>query len=53
MKCDKCGGTIPGGEKRNLRGQTLCEDCLIFLLSPAKTFDPWAVHRAKPNQKST
>jgi hypothetical protein len=47
MKCDKCGGTIPEGEERTLRGQTLCEDCLVVLLSPVKTCDPWAVHSAK------
>jgi hypothetical protein len=47
MKCDKCGGTIPEGEERSLRGQTLCEDCLVVLLSPVKACDPWAVHSAR------
>lgn len=30
-----------------LRGQVLCEDCYMDLLSPAKACDPWAVHSAK------
>jgi hypothetical protein len=38
---------IPEGEKMELHGQILCEDCYMDLLSPAKACDPWAVYSAK------
>jgi len=47
MQCDKCKENIRAGEERELHGQTLCEDCYIDVLSPAKACDPWAVHSAK------
>jgi len=47
MKCDKCEETIEEGEERELHGRTLCEDCYIDGLSPAKACDPWAVYSAK------
>ena len=47
MICDKCKNTVKAGEERERYGQTLCEDCYIDALSPAKTCDPWAVHSAK------
>ncbi len=47
MKCDKCKQEIKEGEDRQLYSQTLCEDCYIDTLSPAKACDPWAVHSAK------
>jgi hypothetical protein len=47
MKCDRCQSTIPDGEERELRGQNLCEDCYMDVLSPARACDPWAVHTAK------
>lgn len=47
MKCDKCRDSIKEGEGMELRGQTLCENCYIDALSPAKACDPWAVYGAK------
>jgi hypothetical protein len=51
MKCDRCKENIEKGEERELHGQTLCEDCLIDTLSPAKACDPWAVYSAKSFSK--
>jgi len=34
-----------------LHGRTLCEDCYIEALSPAKACDPWAVYSAKSFSK--
>jgi hypothetical protein len=51
MTCDKCGENIKEGEQRELHGRTLCEDCYIDVLSPAKTCDPWAVYSAKSFSK--
>jgi hypothetical protein len=47
MRCDRCGENIEEGEERELHGQTVCEDCYIDALSPAKACDPWAVYSAK------
>ncbi|RLC19903.1 MAG: hypothetical protein DRH56_10810 [Deltaproteobacteria bacterium] len=47
MKCDRCHDEIPEGEEMERFGQTLCEDCYMDLLSPARTCDPWAVHSAR------
>jgi hypothetical protein len=51
MRCDRCKGNIEEGEDRELHGQTLCEDCYIDALSPAKACDPWAVYSAKSFSK--
>ena len=51
MKCDICKEDIKEGEERELHGQTLCEDCYIDTLSPAKACDPWAVYTAKSFSK--
>jgi predicted HTH transcriptional regulator len=47
MKCARCEASISEGEGREHLGRTLCEDCYMDALSPAKTCDPWAVHSAK------
>ena len=47
MICDRCKGPIIVGEERSLQGQTLCEDCYMDALSPARACDPCAVHSAK------
>lgn len=47
MLCDKCQEPIEAGEEREFKGQQLCEDCYMDVLSPARTCDPWAVHTAK------
>lgn len=47
MVCDRCGAEVGAGETVTRGGQTLCEDCLMDALSPAKACDPWAVKLAK------
>ena len=53
QQCDQCDGEIEQGEGRDHRGQTLCEDCYMDALSPARTCDPWAVHSAKSFKNHT
>lgn len=54
MQCEKCKTMIEFGEEREYSGQTLCDDCYMDALSPARACDPWAVHSAKSlrNQSS-
>jgi hypothetical protein len=51
MRCDRCRENIEEGEERELHGQTLCVDCYIDTLSPAKACDPWPVYSAKSFSK--
>lgn len=46
MQCDKCGGIMEPEEAREYAGRTLCEDCYMDALSPARSCDPWAVYTA-------
>jgi len=50
IECQKCGDPIEAGEERDYAGRTLCEDCYMDTLSPAKGCDPWAAHSAKSFQ---
>jgi hypothetical protein len=47
MKCDRCGEQIPAGEEMDHHGQTLCEECYMLALSPARACDPWAARSAQ------
>jgi hypothetical protein len=47
MDCNRCHTEIEPDDERKHLGQVLCEDCLMVVLSPMKTCDPWAVHSAK------
>jgi len=47
MQCDRCGRKIPENQETVFQGQTICEDCYIDALSPAKPCDPWAVYTAR------
>jgi hypothetical protein len=47
MKCDACRAEIEAGDEREHAGRTLCEDCYMDALSPARSCDPWAVFAAK------
>ena len=47
MKCDRCGALIKKGEEIEYLGRTLCEDCHMDALSPARACNPWAVYTAK------
>lgn len=46
VKCQKCQREVPEAETHQHLGQTLCDDCYIDALSPAKPCDPWAVYAA-------
>jgi hypothetical protein len=46
MICDRCGEHIQPGEEMPYFGQTLCEECYMQALSPARC-DPWAVRSAQ------
>ena len=52
MQCEKCKADIAEGEERALHGRTLCEDCYMDGLSPAKACDPWAAYCAKSTVQS-
>ena len=52
MKCEECGAIIADGDEKTHTGRTLCEDCYLDLLSPAKACDPWAVFCAKQAEKN-
>ena len=47
MKCDRCGEEIPTGDEMDHYGETLCEECAMRALSPARACDPWAVRSAQ------
>jgi hypothetical protein len=47
MKCDRCDIQIPDGEEMFYGGQTLCEECYMRVVSPARACDPWAVRSAQ------
>jgi hypothetical protein len=53
MKCDRCGTAIPENDEREHNGQTICEDCYMTVLSPAKACDPWAAYCAKSFSEKT
>ena len=53
MKCDRCGIAIPVDDEREFNGQTICEDCYMTVLSPAKACDPWAAYCAKSFSEKT
>jgi hypothetical protein len=46
MKCQRCQRDIPGDEYFEYLGETLCDDCYMDAMSPAKPCDPWAVYSA-------
>jgi hypothetical protein len=47
MKCDRCGEPIAAEEETDHFGRTLCEECYMQALSPARSCDPWAVRSAQ------
>jgi hypothetical protein len=44
MKCDRCQTEVEAEDVREHGGRTLCEDCYMDVLSPAKSCDPWATY---------
>ncbi|MFL7893841.1 MAG: hypothetical protein ACK2UM_19795 [Anaerolineales bacterium] len=47
MKCERCAEEIPTGEEMEYYGETLCEECYMRVLNPARACDPWAVRSAQ------
>jgi DNA-directed RNA polymerase subunit RPC12/RpoP len=47
MKCGRCGEQISAGDEMDHYGETLCEECYMRALSPARACDPWAVRSAQ------
>jgi late competence protein required for DNA uptake (superfamily II DNA/RNA helicase) len=53
MKCNRCHCDIPDGESFTHLGETLCDDCYMDAMSPAKPCDPWAVYSATRTRESS
>lgn len=53
MKCQRCQQEISEEESFSCRGETLCEDCYIDVMSPSKGCDPWAVYAATHFRESS
>jgi hypothetical protein len=53
MLCSRCGKELPPEDAVSRDGNTVCEDCLMDLMSPAKACDPWAVKMAKGSMGTT
>jgi hypothetical protein len=51
VKCQKCQREVPEEETHQHLGETLCDDCYIDAMSPAKPCDPWAVYAATRTRK--
>lgn len=45
--CGKCTAPVEAAAAREYVGRTLCEDCYLDALTPAKACDPWAVYTAR------
>lgn len=52
VKCQKCQREVPEEETHQHLGETLCDDCYIDAMSPAKACDPWAVYSATRTRQS-
>jgi hypothetical protein len=52
VKCQKCQREVPEGETHQHLGETLCDECYIDAMSPAKPCDPWAVYSATRTRQS-
>lgn len=52
MNCDRCGTSVGEQDAHEHHGQTLCDDCYMDALSPARSCDPWAVYSAKRLESS-
>ncbi|MCF8032819.1 MAG: hypothetical protein K9K66_07385 [Desulfarculaceae bacterium] len=46
MKCQQCGTAMEPDEVREYGDKSICEDCYIDALTPAKACDPWATYTA-------
>lgn len=46
MRCQRCQNEMEPDEVREHGGRSLCEDCYMDVLNPARGCDPWAVYTA-------
>ena len=53
VKCDRCSHEIPEDSSYSHLSQTLCEDCYLDMIQPAKACDPWAVYSATRTRQSS
>jgi late competence protein required for DNA uptake (superfamily II DNA/RNA helicase) len=53
VKCDRCHRETPANESFSHLNQTLCEDCYLDVMNPAKPCDPWAVYLATRSRESS
>jgi hypothetical protein len=52
VKCQRCQRDIPEDETYSYLSETLCDDCYMDAMSPAKACDPWAVYSATRTRES-
>lgn len=53
MQCQRCQHEIIENESLKHLNETLCEDCYIDAVSPAKACNPWAVYLATRTRESS
>jgi late competence protein required for DNA uptake (superfamily II DNA/RNA helicase) len=53
LKCDRCHRETTEKESFSHLSQTLCEDCYLDVMKPAKACDPWAVYLATRSRESS
>jgi hypothetical protein len=53
VKCDRCHRETPAKASFSHLNQTLCEDCYLDVMNPAKPCDPWAVYLATRSRESS
>ena len=53
MQCQRCQRKILESESLKHHDETLCEDCYIDAVSPAKPCNPWAVYLATRTRESS
>jgi len=52
VKCQRCQRDVPEDETYSYLSETLCDDCYMDAMSPAKACDPWAVYSATRTRES-
>jgi hypothetical protein len=52
VKCQRCQRDVPEDETYSYLSETLCDDCYMDVMSPAKACDPWAVYSATRTRQS-
>ena len=53
MQCQRCQCEIMESESLKHHDETLCEDCYIDAVSPAKACNPWAVYLATRTRETS